>query len=199
MKGQQTLETIKGANPAAIETAIRKHAGPPQRDYVEAGSSPVDKALQGHVRTVTHSLYGSINCHQYLTNCPFFQSSLLSQIDMSQTNCLNEATGHDLKKMLAEPSSYLESDADEQLLLNIAFLQAVKLFAIRLTTTESALDNSPKTIKIFADQANLGFDEATSQTPLQEFELSEGQSKGKELVLLRYVKFQKVNSLQVSY
>lgn len=52
LKNRQTLETIKGANPAAIEAAIRKHAGAPQRDYVEAGSAPVDKALQGHVRSL---------------------------------------------------------------------------------------------------------------------------------------------------
>lgn len=51
IKNRQTLETIKGANPAAIEAAIRKHAGAPQRDYVEAGATPADKALQGHVRS----------------------------------------------------------------------------------------------------------------------------------------------------
>lgn len=50
IKHRQTLETIKGANPAAIEAAIRKHAGAPQHDYVEAGMTPADKALQGHVR-----------------------------------------------------------------------------------------------------------------------------------------------------
>ena len=52
IKNRQTLETIKGANPAAIEAAIRKHAGPPQRNYVESASgaqAPHDKALQGHV------------------------------------------------------------------------------------------------------------------------------------------------------
>lgn len=94
--------------------------------------------------------------------------------------------------------AFLESDADEQLLLGIAFLQAVKLFALRFTTPESSIDNAPKTVKIFADQADIGFDEASSQTPLQEFELTKDQALGKELVPLRYVKFQKTNSLQVS-
>lgn len=49
MKNRQELETIKGANPTAIKTAIDKRAGPAQRNYVEAGASPADKALQGHV------------------------------------------------------------------------------------------------------------------------------------------------------
>lgn len=100
--------------------------------------------------------------------------------------------------MLASDKTYLESDADEQLLLSIAFLQAVKLFALRFTTSEDSLDNAPKTVRIFADQADLGFDEATSQTPSQEFQLTKEQALGEELVLLRYVKFQKTNSLQVS-
>lgn len=126
------------------------------------------------------------------------QTSLVSQIDTSQTNCLNEAPDHGLRDMLAKEKAHLESDADEQLLLNIAFLQAVKLFAIRFTTSENSADNAPKTVRIFADQADIGFDEAASQTPSQEFQLSKEQASGKELVLLRYVKFQKTNSVQVS-
>lgn len=101
--------------------------------------------------------------------------------------------------MLASEKAYLESDADEQLLLSIAFLQAVKLFALRFTTTENDFDKAPKTVRIFADQADIGFDEAASQTPSQEFQLTKEQALGKELVMLRYVKFQKTNSLQVSY
>lgn len=128
---------------------------------------------------------------------PTVQTSLISQIDTSQTSCLNEAPDHGLRDMLATEKAYLESDADEQLLLGIAFLQAVKLFALRFTTAESAIDNAPKKVRIFADQADIGFDEATSQTPLQEFELTKEQALGKEMVLLRYVKFQKTNSLQV--
>lgn len=50
MKNREVVETVKGANPAAIQAAIEKYAGRPQKDYVEAGASPVDKALQGHVR-----------------------------------------------------------------------------------------------------------------------------------------------------
>jgi len=177
IKNRQTLEMIKGANPAAIEAAIRKHAGLPQPDYVEgSGSSgPVDKALAGH-------------------------TSLLSQIDASQTTCLNEAPKHNLKSILTNPptpGTYLESDADEQLLLGIAFLQSVKMFALCFTTNESGLASAPKTVKLFSDNLQIGFDEASSQTPAQEFELTKEQAAGKELVFLRYVKFQKTNSISI--
>lgn len=50
IKNGRERETIKGANPSAIEGALRKHAGPPQRDFVAGPSAPQDKALQGHVR-----------------------------------------------------------------------------------------------------------------------------------------------------
>lgn len=52
IKNRQTLDTIKGANPAVIELTLKRLAGAPQRDFSEAGMSgaPQDKALQGHVR-----------------------------------------------------------------------------------------------------------------------------------------------------
>ena len=127
------------------------------------------------------------------------QASLLSQVDLSQTTCLNEATGHGLREVI-RPSmagSYLESDADEQLLLGIAFLQSVKLYALRFTTSGESIASAPKTIRVFPDALTIGFDEASSQTPAQEFQLTKNQASGKELVLLRYVKFQKVNSVSL--
>ncbi len=45
--------------------------------------------------------------------------SLLLHLDPSQLNCLNEAQGHTMKEMLKSSSAFLESDADEQLILNI--------------------------------------------------------------------------------
>lgn len=117
---------------------------------------------------------------------------------MSQTTCLNESFSHGFKDMLkSSGSAHLESDADEQLLLGVAFLQTVKLFALRFTTKEDELDKAPKTIKIFGDNLTIGFDEATSQPAAQEFQLTKEQALGKELVQLRYVKFQKTNSVSV--
>lgn len=114
---------------------------------------------------------------------------------------MNEAPSHGITSILTttpSANSYLESDADEQLLLGIAFQQSVKVFALRFTTAESELAKAPKTVRIFSDNLTIGFDEASSQTPAQEFELTREQALGKELVLLRYVKFQKTNSISVS-
>jgi PITH domain len=50
--------------------------------------------------------------------------SLLEFLDLSQLNCLNEVDEHNLKSILSDKTrnmtdSYLLSDADEELLLNI--------------------------------------------------------------------------------
>ena len=52
------------------------------------------------------------------------KSSLLEFLDTTQVNCGNESASHDLKSILSTKSlntssAYLESDADEQLLINI--------------------------------------------------------------------------------
>lgn len=58
------------------------------------------------------------------STCNRRQISLLEYLDLSQLNCLNEAESHSFKSIVASKSrnatgSYLLSDADEQLLLNI--------------------------------------------------------------------------------
>jgi hypothetical protein len=201
IKNRQTLETIKGANPAAIEAAIRKHAGPPQRNYVESASgaqAPQDKALQGHVSGLEQSHRAASPRFDLSQITP--QGPLNDQIDTSQTLCLNESSTHTLKSLLSsdDKEGYLESDADEQLLLSISFLQNVKLFAFRLTTEEGEVDKAPKTLKVFNDANGIGFDEATSGPAAMEVELTRDQALGKQLVLTRYVKFQKANSVSVS-
>lgn len=51
------------------------------------------------------------------------QQSLLVHVDYLQSNCLNESAGHTLESIVRphkQPGSYLLSDVDEQLLLNIS-------------------------------------------------------------------------------
>lgn len=74
----------------------------------------------------------------------------------------------------------------------------MKLFAFRLTTKEGEVDKAPKTLKVFNDANGIGFDEATSGPAAMEVELTRDQALGKQLVLTRYVKFQKANSVSVS-
>ncbi|GAA5953106.1 hypothetical protein JCM3765_007410 [Sporobolomyces pararoseus] len=174
MKGSQKIEEMKGANPAALIALLKKHApasGSGGASGSNSSSVPVEKGLEGF-------------------------ASLNSSIDLSQIQCLNEASGHTIKDLLkGGGDKWLESDADEQLLLQIPINQSIKLRALRFTTLSTA--SAPKSIRLFVNKSSTGFDEAESQEPAQEFELTEAQASGKEAVQLRFVRFQNVSHLSI--
>lgn len=122
---------------------------------------------------------------------------LTSFIDKKQSECLNESDQHTLANaLLPTPSLYLESDCDEQLIINLAFTQPVKLHSIKLCAPES---NGPKTIKLFINQPRtLDFDQASSNEPVQLLTVAKEDLEGNPIPL-RFVKFQNVQNLQVSW
>ena len=64
----------------------------------------------------------------------------------------------------------------------------------------SSEGHRPKTLRLFINRSNaIDFDEAESTEPTQVLELSESSydAEGLALVNLRFVKFQRVNSLTV--
>jgi PITH domain len=60
----------------------------------------------------------------------------------------------------------LRSDADEQLLLQLGFNQTMKLSSIVLGVPDNS--SCPKTIKLFCNQGNLGFDDAAGRYTLKQ-------------------------------
>jgi hypothetical protein len=113
----------------------------------------------------------------------------------SGTECLNESDDHTLQDALVPGTgSYLESDCDEQLIINIAFNQNVKLHSLKIT---APADKGPKTIKIFMNQPQtLDFDRADTMEPVQVLELTPKDLLSKEPIPLRFVKFQNVSNIQ---
>ncbi|GAA6058788.1 hypothetical protein JCM10212_001904 [Sporobolomyces blumeae] len=172
-KGSDKVDEMKGANPAALTALVQKHA-PASSDGALSSSGPVEKGLEGF-------------------------ASLNSSIDLSQIQCLNEASEHTIRDLLRTPGKdkWLESDADEQLLLHIPTNSSIKLRALRLTTSASSLKSAPKSIRLFVNQPSLGFDEAESLEPAQEVELTENQARGDEAVQLRFVRFVNVSHLSI--
>ncbi|KXN90451.1 Chitin synthase regulatory factor 3 [Leucoagaricus sp. SymC.cos] len=131
--------------------------------------------------------------------------SLLEFLDLSQLNCLNESLEHPLKPIVANKSkntsdAFLLSDADEQLLVNLHFNQAVRIRSLVLTTKESSLSQAPKDIKLVVNRRSIGFEDvedATEPAVAQIIELSEEQVKAGKPIPLRFVRFQNVNSLTI--
>ncbi|KAK7054507.1 hypothetical protein VNI00_003705 [Paramarasmius palmivorus] len=129
--------------------------------------------------------------------------SLLEFLDLQQLNCLNESPDHPLKPVVESkslnnsPEKFLQSDADEQLLLNIAFNQTVRVKSIIIKSED--VSKAPKLIKLAVNKPSLGFEDvadANEPAVAQILELSEEDVKGKP-IQLRFVRFQSVNSLHI--
>jgi hypothetical protein len=73
--------------------------------------------------------------------------------------CLNESNSQQFNHLFCGDNTLnLQSDADEQLLLHLAFGQTVSLKQIQFGLPN---DNScPCTVKLFINQNNMGFSEA---------------------------------------
>ncbi|GAA5859991.1 hypothetical protein JCM8547_003048 [Rhodosporidiobolus lusitaniae] len=170
MKGSSKVDEMKGANPAGLMALLNKHA-PSGTPATASGGMPKEKVLEG---------FSLIN----------------DQIDYSQVHCLNESDDHGLKDMLRGGGDrWLESDADEQLLLQIPLNQSARIRALRLTTLPSSVQFAPKTLRLYVNEPSVDFD--SSMEPTQEIVLDEEQAKGLKAVELKFVRFQNVNHLSI--
>lgn len=79
-----------------------------------------------------------------------------------------------------------------QLIISLPTQTSLRIKALKFTTAKDALGQAPKLVKLFIDRPDLGFDEAEADQATQQFELTEAQATGDEVVELRFVKFVKV-------
>ncbi|KAH9001428.1 PITH domain-containing protein [Lactarius akahatsu] len=129
--------------------------------------------------------------------------SLLEHLDLSQSNCLNEVEGYNLKGIVADKirnttDAHLLSDVDEQLLLNIHFNQRVRIRSIVLHTTDP--QKGPKTIKLLVNRTAIAFEDvldAEEPEVAQVLEVSDDTVKEGQPIELKFVRFQSVNSLHI--
>eukprot|EP00928_Gymnodinium_smaydae_P084956 TRINITY_DN68243_c0_g1_i1.p1 TRINITY_DN68243_c0_g1~~TRINITY_DN68243_c0_g1_i1.p1 ORF type:complete len:163 (+),score=43.70 TRINITY_DN68243_c0_g1_i1:35-490(+) len=93
-----------------------------------------------------------------------------------------------------EGASYLQSDADQQLLLNIPFKQPTGLTGLQLWSSGEA---APAVLKLFVNNPTFGFDDAESTEPVQTIQLSQEDALSGAAIPLRLAKFRNVHSLQI--
>lgn len=123
---------LKGANESALESAIIQHLDSSQ----EAGQAtivPSSVTVPGQVCVCV------CLAHTILEGGLFVQINLLSLLDKSGSECLNNSDDHPLSHALDTPSSeqFLESDCDEQLIICIAFTQPVKLHSLHISAPDN--------------------------------------------------------------
>ncbi|CAL9129684.1 unnamed protein product [Musa textilis] len=132
------------------------------------------------------------------SSIPRGQVDLVEFVDWSGVECLNQTTSHPLVNALKQGSRdddglHLESDADEQLLIYVPFLQVIKLHSVVIVGPE---EEGPKTVKLFANKEHMGFSNVSDYPPSDSTELSLDNLKGKP-VTVKYVKFQNIRSLTI--
>ncbi|RIA92824.1 PITH domain-containing protein [Glomus cerebriforme] len=114
-------------------------------------------------------------------------------ITLKQIDCLNQQENHNVRNIFNIDNTYLESDVDEQLLISIPFNQAVKIHSMKLVVKD--IEHAPKTIKIYANRLNIGFDETDSIKETQVINLSKTDYENNDIIPLRFVKFQNVTNI----
>eukprot|EP00299_Pterocystis_sp_00344_P008924 c3582_g1_i1.p1 GENE.c3582_g1_i1~~c3582_g1_i1.p1 ORF type:complete len:175 (+),score=25.10 c3582_g1_i1:23-526(+) len=126
------------------------------------------------------------------------ESDLVEFIDFKQSECLNaaESDKRPWENVLKQgPRSMdtllLSSECDEQLLLNIAFNQKVKITAIRIRGVDA--NTSPKTVKLFVNKTRFDFDDVQSNPPAQVIQTTSQDVTTK----LKLLSFQSTDSLTI--
>jgi len=123
------------------------------------------------------------------------QMDLMTLIRKENCECMNELNNYGLNQALEKGSGYLQSDADEQLIIYLVFNQVVKIHSIRF---DAPLENGPKNVKFYINQTTPPDFESCIDTPgVQELELTEDDLKEGNLNALKFVKFQNVLSLTI--
>ena len=135
---------------------------------------------------------------------PTARDDLVTALEMPQCHCLNEASDHTLRHCLSAESredsgAFLQSDADEELVITIKFMQAVKVSAIIVQAVLDDVDSAPTSINIYKNVpgGNLDFDDAKSTKPTQEVTLSKADVMAGAPQELRFVNFQDVQTLSI--
>jgi hypothetical protein len=97
-----------------------------------------------------------------------------SQLNKSGCSCLNEDQRYPHKNLFLGGGEVLplKSDVDPELILQLSFMQSISLTTIVIGLPEN--DSCPKTIKLFCNRCNMGFDEAKDINPVQTIDIEQG-------------------------
>jgi hypothetical protein len=127
----------------------------------------------------------------------FGQVDLRNSINFDQTYCLNESGDQPWSNIFQKGKTYLESDIDEQLLLNIRFAEPVNLhsFLIKGLTGCVKEGYSPGKINLYFNDFNIDFDSAENLAPKQTITLTKAQYMEKKIILFDSTKWQNTTTI----
>ena len=121
---------------------------------------------------------------------------LSAKLDNSACYARNEAPGFPMTNLfIGDTRLGCKSDADEQLILHVAFQEFVKVKTIKFTEFNNGADpeSNPTTVKLYVNRENLGFEDIEDVDPTQAFTLtSEDLRESSDALQTKFVKFQRV-------
>jgi thioredoxin len=188
----QVVQKVQGASPRELQTSLRRLVTELETVGDASGSG---SEWQG-------------------AEIPRGYSDITDQIEIRNCELLNAAEDAGPVKVLfanSKPSAlgeakasskdWVESGADDQLLLFIPFQSTIKLHTLQITSLPPSGDDAPsrpETIQLYINRPqNIDFDEADDTEPTQAITLGKDDwnANGTANISLRYVKFQKTTTL----
>lgn len=127
--------------------------------------------------------------------------NLYLKIDFNRLTCLNEAVDDSAKNVFRpwdqrlDVTQFVESDADEELLINVPFTGNVKLKGI--VVIGGMDDTAPSKLRLFKNRPHMTFDDTAAQAD-QEIQLSK-DSEGVVEYPTKIVKFSNVYSVSLHF
>ncbi|KAJ6521348.1 DUF1000-domain-containing protein [Mycena vulgaris] len=127
------------------------------------------------------------------------KDNLFSQIDRDNVVAMNaSAPGSTVIKPWhdrLDEEKFIESDADDQMIIRIPFTGSVKLRALLLKTGPA--DQTPANVVLFSNEDSFDFSDVADKTPVQEFAVAQGRDVGE--YALRPAKFSNVSSVSLFF
>lgn len=126
---------------------------------------------------------------------------LTEHLELPQCECLNASSDHTLRhaieaSMQNDGSVYLESDADEELLITLKFMSEVKVSGIVVGAADGA-ESAPKNLRLFVNKVGLDFDSAKSDKATEDLVFSKAEVTAGTKKEVRFVNFQRVQQLGI--
>jgi thioredoxin len=199
-KNGRETQRIRGADPKALDAAVKSLASEAESSSADASSSASSSGTW--IGASLPRGYSDITDSVDLLNLDFLNvdseaGGARAVFNQAQPSALSKA------KATAE-KDWIESDTDDQLMLYIPFQSSLKVHGLHITSCPPEGDDDivrPRTLKLYTNKSNvLSFDEAESIPSTQEITLQESDWDAKTCtarVDLRFVKFQNVTSLVV--
>eukprot|EP00979_Chaetoceros_neogracilis_P001715 scaffold305_cov267-Chaetoceros_neogracile.AAC.32 len=124
---------------------------------------------------------------------------LSDKIEKAECYARNESSQFPMSNLFIGDSRLgCKSDADEQLIVHVAFNEFVKVHSLRLTEFNMGAEpeSQPTRVLLYVNRVNLGFEDIEDVDPTTTLELTvEDLRQGSDPVLLKFVQYQRVKSI----